>query len=212
MRRRNRGRHRSAASASSGEPGQASTRAPLSSSSGRARQSRGSRVATASGHSCRPERAMSAGRMLPGTYSQRAFRARCTPLSWMQGVASSAVSWPWMCLTTSQVTLVSVATPVAVTSSPTGVQAASSGPSTKARTKGRRKEAARTVELERVRGATIGRSTRTSLERRRKKILSTPRARVREDCRRTVALGVTPCAVRFRACNRPRAAASVAGG
>ena len=62
-----------------------------------------------------------------------------------------------MCLTTSQVTLVSVATPVAVISSPTGVQAASSGPSRKARTNGRKKEAARTVGSE-IRGATIGRA------------------------------------------------------
>ncbi len=95
--------------------------------------------------------------MLPGRYSQRAFSARCTPLSSTQGVASSSVSLPWMCLTTSQVTLVSVATPVALTSSATGVQAASSGPSRSARTKGRREEAARTVELEGPRAA-IGRA------------------------------------------------------
>ena len=67
---------------------------------------------------------------------------------------------------------------------------------------GEAKKAARTVELGGVRGATMGRTAHR--ERRRKTILSTPRARVREHCPERVALCVTPCAVRFRACIRPR--------
>ena len=103
----------------------------------------------------------------------------------MQGVASSSVSWPWMCLTTSQVTLVSVATPVAVTSSPTGVQAASSGAEHEGRTKGRNEEGGAHGRARNESAARRSAGAGTSLERRRKKILSTPRARVREDCRRT---------------------------
>jgi hypothetical protein len=76
----------------SGERAQLSLFAPFSSSSGSARQTRTSLVATPSGQPCSPLLAMSALLMLPGSNGQRAFSARCTLFSIAHGVGSSAVS------------------------------------------------------------------------------------------------------------------------
>ena len=107
----------------SGERAHCIVDAPAAMRSGTAPHRRASRVAVASGHDCRPELATSANRMLPGSYSQRGFSARLTLLSIRHGVGSSSVSLPWTCLTMSQVMLVSVAMPAALSTRPGAVQA-----------------------------------------------------------------------------------------